>query len=60
MENPLEKLTPEVMRGLRSKPGSMPLKIADVLWPGAVMRVQDGWTTFKVRFFQLLSNSRRR
>lgn len=29
------------MQQLRSKPGLMPLKIADVLWPEATMRAQD-------------------
>lgn len=43
-----KKLTPEVMRQLRDKPGSMPSKIADVLWPGAVMRAQGTRTTLKV------------
>lgn len=33
------------MQQLRSKPGLMPLKIADVLWPEATMRAQDAWTT---------------
>jgi hypothetical protein len=50
-----KKLTPEVMQQLRSKPGFMPLKIADVLWPTAVMRAQDNWTKLKVRFFQTFS-----
>lgn len=55
MSKPEKKLTPEVMQQLRSKPGFMPLKIADVLWPQATMRAQDTWTTLKVRFFQLFS-----
>jgi hypothetical protein len=33
----------------------MPLKIADVLWPTAVMRAQGYWTKVKVRFFQTFS-----
>lgn len=55
MNRPEKKLTPEVMQQLRNKPGFMPLKIADVLWPTAVMRAQDSWTTLKVRFFQTFS-----
>lgn len=35
-----KKLTPEVMQQLRNKPGFMPLKIADVLWPRATMRAR--------------------
>jgi hypothetical protein len=35
-----KKLTPEVMQELRNKPGPMPLKIADILWPEAVMPAQ--------------------
>lgn len=50
-----KKLTPEVMQALRSKPGFMPLKIADVLWPRATMRTQHSWTKLKVSFFQLFS-----
>jgi len=50
-----KKLTPEVMQELRNKPGFMPLKIADVLWPEAVRRAQDTWTKLKVRFFQTFS-----
>jgi hypothetical protein len=50
-----KKLTPEVVQQLRNKPSFMPLKIADVLWPGLVMRVQDTCTTLKVRFFQTFS-----
>ncbi|MDQ0678726.1 hypothetical protein QFZ30_002108 [Arthrobacter pascens] len=48
-----KKLTPEVMQALRSKPGFMPLKVADVLWPTATTRVLDSWTRLKVRFFQM-------
>ncbi|WP_459793163.1 hypothetical protein [Arthrobacter sp. AD-310] len=50
-----KKLTAEVMLEVRNKPGFMPLKIADVLWPKAVMRVQDSWTQLKVRFFKTFS-----
>jgi hypothetical protein len=50
-----KKLTPEVMQQLRDKPGSMPLKIADVLWPGAVMRAQGTRTALTVRFFGTFS-----
>ncbi len=52
------KLTPQVMQALHSKPGPMPLKIMDILWPSATMRMQDSWTQFKVSFFKLLSRRR--
>lgn len=50
-----KRLTPDVMRELRNKPGFMPLKIADVLWPRAVMRAQDTWTKLKARFSHTFS-----
>ncbi|MDQ0618094.1 hypothetical protein [Arthrobacter globiformis] len=50
-----KKLISEVMQELRNKPGFMPLKIADILWPGAVMRTQDRWAQLQVRFFQAFS-----
>jgi hypothetical protein len=53
MNKPPKKLTPEVMQQLRSKPGFMPLKVADVLWPTATVRVMDWWTGVKVRFFRM-------
>lgn len=55
MSKQQKKLTPEVMQQLRAKPGFMPLKMADYLWPAAVMRVQDTWTKLKIRFFQMIS-----
>lgn len=38
----------------------MPLKIADVLWPDAVMKIQDGLTRFRVGFFRLLDRPARK
>ncbi len=58
MSNIYKKLTPQVMQALHSKPGPMPLKIMDILWPSATMRMQDSWTQFKVSFFKLLSRRR--
>jgi hypothetical protein len=55
MNTPRRKLTREVMQQPRNKWGFMPLRIADVLWPGVVVRGQDIWTTLKVRFFQTFS-----
>lgn len=46
-----KKLTPEVMRTLRAKPGPLPLKVADYLWPNLTMRVQDAMTKSRVNFF---------
>lgn len=54
------KLSPETMRALRAKPGPMPLKIADVLWPNAVMRTQHALTRFNVGFFRLLDRRSRK
>jgi hypothetical protein len=39
------------MRTLRAKPGPLPLKVADYLWPNLTMRVQDAMTKSRVNFF---------
>lgn len=54
------KLSPEVMRSLRAKPGPMALKIADVLWPNAVMGSQHALTRFNVGFLRVLDRRARK